>query len=220
MNSDILHSLWLSLKVALTATTIVAAAGTGLGWLLAKKKFPGRTAVEMILCLPLVLPPTVTGYYLILLFGKNGLIGKPLYELTGFNLMFSLTAAVTAAAVVSFPLMVRTARAAIEGVDKNLLDASRTLGHTEWTTFRKVTLPLARKGLLAGISLSFARAMGEFGATLMIAGNIPGETDTMPIKIYTLVSTGDWSSAHPIVLIMTAVSGLLLYLSNRWSEKK
>lgn len=220
MNADLLHSLWLSLKVAFTATAIVVVAGTALGWLLAVKKFRGRTLIEMVLCLPLVLPPTVTGYYLILLFGKNGLLGKPLFELTGFNMMFSLTAAITASAVVSFPLMVRTARAALESVNPELLDASRTLGHSEWKTFVRVTLPLARKGLLAGASLAFARAMGEFGATLMLAGNIPGETDTIPLKIYTTVSSGNWHGAHPIVLIMTLISGLLLYLSNRWSEKR
>ncbi len=215
MDNSLLFSLRLSLQVGAAATFFVALAGTGAAYVLARRDFRGREALDMLLTLPLVLPPTVTGYYLIVLFGRKGMIGAPLYELTGWSIMFTWQAAVLASFVVALPLMVKSARASIESVDRNLISASYTLGHSEWWTAFKVVLPLAKRGIIAGAVLAFARAMGEFGATLMLAGNIPGRTDTMPIAIYTAATGGEWDRANVMVLIFTAVSGLFLYMANR-----
>ena len=157
------------------ATLFVVIAGIGIAYLLAMKKFPGKDLLDTLFTLPLVLPPTVIGYYLIVLFGRNGLLGRSLYAATGFSIMFTWYAAVLASFVVALPLMIKTSRAAMESIDRNLVSASYTLGHSEFETFLKIILPLSKKGILAGTVLSFARAMGEFGATLMIAGNIPGK---------------------------------------------
>ncbi len=190
-----------------------------MAYLLARKSFKGKEIIDILFTLPLVLPPTVIGYYLILLTGRNGLIGGPLYRWTGWSIVFTWVAAVLASFVVSLPLMIKTTRAAIESVDESLINASYTLGHNELTTAIKVILPLSKKGILAGTVLSFARAMGEFGATLMIAGNIPGKTNTMPLAIYTSVSSGEWSRANFLVLFFTLISGLFLYIANRFSKR-
>src|SRR5271169_5554553 len=163
-------SLKLSVQVAIVATVFVVVIGLFAAYLLSRKNFPGKELLDILLTLPLVLPPTVTGYYLIVLFGRNGLLGRNLYAYTGWTIMFTWYAAVLASFVVALPLMVKTARAAIESVDENLIRASYTLGHSEYWTVLKVILPLARKGIIVGTILSFARAMGEFGATLMVAG--------------------------------------------------
>ena len=190
-----------------------------MAYLLARKSFKGKEILDILFTLPLVLPPTVIGYYLIILTGRNGLIGGALYRWTGWSIMFTWVAAVLASFVVSLPLMIKTTRAAIESVDENLIRASYTLGHNELTTAINVILPLSKKGIVAGAVLSFARAMGEFGATLMIAGNIPGKTNTMPLAIYTSVSSGEWSRANLLVLFFTLISGLFLYLANRFSKR-
>lgn len=220
MDSSAWFSLKLSLQIASIATLMIVAVGVSLAYLLAMKKFWGKEVLDIVLTLPLVLPPTVTGYYLIVLFGRNGLIGKPLYETTGWSVMFTWQAAVLASFVVALPLMIRTARAAIEAVDSNLIKASYTLGHSPFRTALYVILPLAKKGVIAGTVLSFARAMGEFGATLMLAGNIPGKTDTMPLAIYSLAGSGDWSKAHVMVAVFTLISGLFLYMANTYSREK
>ena len=201
------------------ATVFVVLVGTGMAYVLAKKNFRGKELLDILLTLPLVLPPTVTGYYLVVLTGRNGLLGKTLYDWTGWSLMFTWYAAVVASFVVALPLMIKTTRAAIESVDPTLIHASYTLGHSEWTTAFKVVLPLSRRGILAGAVLSFARAMGEFGATLMVAGNIPGKTDTMPLAIYASASSGDWAKANIMVFIFTLMSGIFLYIANRFSRK-
>lgn len=219
MDSSTLFSLRLSLQVAAVATFFVVLVGIFIAYMLARKEFKGRELVDIIFTLPLVLPPTVTGYYLIVIFGRNGVVGKLIYEWTGWTIMFTWYAAVLASFVVALPLMIKTARAAIESVDKNLINASYTLGHSEFETAVKVILPLAKRGIIAGSVLSFARAMGEFGATLMIAGNIPGKTDTMPIAIYSLASSGEWSKANVMVILLTLMSGIFLYLANRYSRK-
>jgi molybdate transport system permease protein len=188
-------------------------------YLLAMKNFRGKEFLDVLFTLPLVLPPTVTGYYLIILFGRNGFIGRFIYGWTGWSVMFTWYAAVLASFVVALPLMIKTTRAAIESVDRNLIYASYTLGHSELETALRVTLPLARKGILAGTILSFARAMGEFGATLMIAGNIPGKTDTMPLSIYSRASSGDWSMANWMVIFFTLMSGVFLYVANRFTKR-
>lgn len=211
----ILDALRLSVLVAVTATAAVAVAGTLLGWLLARGGFRGRDTLDAMLALPLILPPTVTGYYLLVLLGRNGWIGGPLYEATGLTITFTWPAAALASAAVSLPLMVRSARAAIESVSPELEFAAATLGAGRWERFRRVTLPLARRGLLAGVVLTFARAAGEFGATLMIAGNIPGRTQTMPLAIWEAVLSGDDERARLLVLLLTALSVAVLLLAAR-----
>ena len=219
MDEGLLFSLRLSVQVAVFATALVLIAGIPAAYLLARRAFALRELVDALITLPLVLPPTVTGYYLIVLFGRNGFIGGALERLTGWTVMFTWQAAVIASAVVALPLMVKTARAAIESVDRNLIDASATLGHSElWTAFR-VTLPLARRGIIAGTVLTYARAMGEFGATLMLAGNIPGRTDTMPLAIYSAATGGDRGRANAMVLLFTVLSVLFLYAANRLSRR-
>jgi molybdate transport system permease protein len=201
-----LSAIWLSVKVSIVATTLNAAIGIPLAYLLARRRFWGRAAVDVLVTLPLVLPPTVTGYYLIVLLGRRGALGAPLYEATGWSVAFTWYAAVIAATVMALPLLVRTARAAIESVDQNLERAAFTLGRPEWRTALEVTLPLARNGILAGLVLAFARALGEFGATIMLAGNIPGTTQTLPLAIYTAVQTGEAGQAMTLVTVLTLLS--------------
>ncbi len=201
------------------ATFFVVLVGTGVAYLLARKNFKGKEILDILFTLPLVLPPTVTGYYLIILMGRSGLIGGILYRWTGWSVMFTWYAAVLASFVVSLPLMIKTTRAAIESVDRSLINASYTLGHGELTTAIRVILPLSKKGIVAGTVLAFARAMGEFGATLMVAGNIPGKTNTMPIAIYTSATSGEWSQANLLVLFFTVISGLFIYIANKFSRR-
>ena len=199
-------ALWLSVRVSLLATALNAAVGIPLAYLLAKRRFWGHTALDVLVTLPLVLPPTVTGYYLIVLLGRRGWLGRSLYELTGWTIAFTWQAAVVAASVMALPLMVRASRAAIEAVNPDLERAAFVLGRSEWQTALEVTLPLARRGIVAGLVLAFARALGEFGATLMLAGNIPGRTATVPLAIYTAVSTGETQEAQVLVLLLTLLS--------------
>lgn len=213
-----LFAIRLSLQVAATATCLIVPVGIFLAYLLARGKFRGKELLDVLLTLPLVLPPTVTGYYLVVVLGRNGVIGSRIHALTGWDIMFTWQAAVLASFIVAMPLMVKTARAAFESVDRQLLDVSATLGHSELTTLLRVLLPLARKGLIAGASLAFARALGEFGATLMLAGNIPGKTSTAPLAIYNFASNGDWPAANGLVLLFTLISGLFLYIANRYSR--
>jgi molybdate transport system permease protein len=215
MSPESLGALALSVRVALLATVLNAALGIPLAWLLARRRFPGRTLVDLLVTLPLVLPPTVTGYYLIVLLGRRGWLGAPLYAATGWTVAFTWYAAVIAATVMALPLLVRTARAAIESVDRGLEQAAYTLGRSEWRTALEVTLPLARNGILAGLVLAFARALGEFGATLMLAGNIPGRTTTVPLAIYTAVQTGETADAAVLVAALTGLSCLVLIAAGR-----
>jgi molybdate transport system permease protein len=215
LDSTALSALALSLRVATIATALVALVGIPAGYLLARRKCPGRDLIDALVTLPLVLPPTVVGYYLILLLGRNGLLGALLYRWTGWSVMFTWQAAVIASFVVALPFMIKTSRAAIETVDHTLQEASYTLGHSECWTALRVTLPLARRGIAAGAVLSFARAMGEFGATLMLAGNIPGRTSTMPLGIYSAVAGGEWGRAHGLVLLFTCICALALFGANR-----
>jgi molybdate transport system permease protein len=165
--------------------------------------------------IPLILPPTVTGYYLIVLFGRRGWLGGPLYQMTGWSMAFTWYAAVVAATIMALPLLVRTAKAAFESVDRDLERAAYTLGRSEWRTALEVTLPLARNGILAGLVLAFARALGEFGATLMLAGNIPGKTTTVPLAIYTAVQTGEDAAALLLAGLLTVLSCLVIVAANR-----
>jgi len=215
VSAEVLTTVWLSAQVAVAATVLNALLGIPLAYILARRRFWGRGLVDLLVTLPLVLPPTVTGYYLIVLLGRRGLLGAPLYEATGWTVAFTWYAAVIAATVMALPLLVRTARAAIESVDRDLERAAYTLGRSEWQTALTVTLPLARNGILAGLVLAFARALGEFGATLMLAGNIPGKTTTVPLAIYTAVQTGETSQVFVLVGLLTMLSCAVLVVASR-----
>ena len=215
MSADSISALRLSLQVAMVATALNALVGIPIAYLLARRRFWGKGLVDLLVTLPLVLPPTVVGYYLIVLLGRRGVLGAPLYDLTGWTVAFTWYAAVIASTVMALPLLVRTARAAIDSVDRDLERAAYTLGRSELRTALEVTLPLARNGILAGLVLAFARALGEFGATLMLAGNIPGRTATVPLSIYTAVQTGESAEALGLVAVLTALSCLVLFAANR-----
>jgi molybdate transport system permease protein len=215
MSADSLGALGLSIRVAVFATLLNALLGIPLAYLLARRAFRGRALVDLLVTLPLVLPPTVTGYYLIVLLGRRGWLGAPVYAWTGWSVAFTWYAAVIAATVMALPLLVRTARAAIESVDRELEKAAFTLGRSEWRTALEVTLPLARNGIIAGMVLAFARALGEFGATLMLAGNIPGKTTTVPLAIYTAVQTGEMGEAVLLVVALTILSCVVLMVAGR-----
>jgi len=221
MLEDALIPLSITLKVAVLSTCLVAVFGILISYALARRDFRGKWLADILVTLPLVLPPTVTGYLLVVLLGKNGAIGSFIFETTGWSLLFTWHAAVIAAFVVSLPLMVKTTASAISAVDRELEYAAYTLGHSELETMLFVTLPLAKKGILAGIVLSFARAVGEFGATLMVAGNIPGKTNTMSLSIYTAFQSGNDTLANILVITLVVVSLLSMALAakfvDRWS---
>ena len=204
----------LSALVVSVATLAVALAGTALAFLLARRDFPGKEALDSLVTLPMVLPPTVTGYYLILLLGRRGLLGKYLFALTGWTVAFTWEAAAIAAGAMALPLMVKSARAALESIDRRYELVSFSMGKSEIETFFRVTLPLAKRGILAGVVLSFARALGEFGATLMLAGNIRGKTQTMPLAIYEAFISGEDQKAQIMAVILTLSSIAVIYLTN------
>jgi molybdate transport system permease protein len=229
MSSVDLSPVWISLATSATATVVTLVAGLSAAVWRVRRSGQILAIVDGIFLLPLVLPPTVVGFFLLLLFGRNGPLGKLLNYL-GTTVVFSWPATVIAAAVVAFPLMYLTARGALEQVDAHLLQAARTLGASEWRVFREIALPLAWPGVLAGTILSFARALGEFGATLMVAGNIPGRTATIPIAIYFAVEADDVRAALVWCLIDVAISlallGGLYYWTNaqglgraRWARR-
>jgi molybdate transport system permease protein len=209
--------LWISLATSLTATVVTLLAGLAAAAWRQRRRGPAIALVDGIFLLPLVLPPTVVGFLLLLLFGRNGPLGNFLLKFDA-SIVFSWPATVIAAAVVAFPLMYLTARSALEQVDSHFLEAVRTLGASEWRVFREVALPLAWPGVLAGTILSFARALGEFGATLMLAGNIPGKTETIPIAIYFAVEAGDVHGALAWCAIDIAISLVLLAGLYYWTH--
>lgn len=208
-------ALRLSLLVAFGATLVVAVIGSALGWLLARRRFPGREWLDALLMLPLVLPPTVTGYYLITLLGRRGPLGEALQRTLGLSIPFTSLACLLAAVVMAMPLMVRAARVAFEEIDRTHERVASTLGLAPAAVFFRVSLPLARRGLLAGLVLSFARALGEFGATLMLAGNIRGRTQTLPLAIYEAMMAGEDRAAMTLSLILTGVSCVVIVLAMR-----
>jgi molybdate transport system permease protein len=205
----------LTLKVASLATLIAFVFGIAIAFLLARREFVGKEWLDALLTLPMVLPPTVLGYYLVVVLGRNGSIGRWLDSQFAFSLIFTWQGAVIAAAIVSLPLILKSTRAAYEGVDRNYEDAARTLGQSEFAIFLRVTFPLAWRGILAGTLLGFARAMGEFGATLMIAGNLPGRTQTLSLAIYEAVQAGEDALASSLVLITSIVCIVILVSSSR-----
>jgi molybdate transport system permease protein len=209
--------LWISIATSVTATVITLFLGLAAAAWREGRKGPAMALVDGIFLLPLVLPPTVVGFLLLLLFGRNGPLGQ-LFRKFGVAIVFSWPATVVAATVVAFPLMYLTARAALEQVEPSLLQAARTLGASEWRVFREVALPLAWPGVLAGTILSFARALGEFGATLMLAGNIPGRTETIPIAIYFAVEANEMTQAATWCLIDIGISLALLAGLYYWTH--
>ncbi len=218
--SKSLIPLLLTLKVAGFATLAAFLIGVAFAFLLARVRFPGREWADALLTLPLVMPPTVMGYYLIVVFGRKGWIGQWLYETFGVTLMFTWQGAVLASTVVSLPLVFKAARSAFEGVDPNLERAARTLGLSEVGVFFRVSLPLAWRGIMAGTMLAFARAMGEFGATLMVAGNLPGKTQTLSLAVYEAVQAGNDQLAMILVLITSLVCMVILVSSGQILKTK
>lgn len=208
-------ALFLSLKVAGWATAINLVVGIAVGYALARLRFPGRDLLDTLLTLPMVMPPTVLGYYLLVLMGRRSWLGAWLYEHFGINLIFTWQGAVIAAALVAFPLVFKPARAAFEAVDSQLEQAARVLGISELGIFFRVTLPLAWRGIMAGVLLAFARALGEFGATLMVAGSIPGKTQTLSIAVYEAVQAGQDDVANILVLITSLVCVVALLTAGR-----
>ncbi|WP_416759623.1 molybdate ABC transporter permease subunit [Roseateles sp. So40a] len=208
-------ALALSLKVAGWATALNLVLGVAAGFALARWRFPGRELLDAILTLPMVLPPTVLGYYLLVVIGKRGWLGSWLWDTFGINLIFTWQGAVIAATIVAFPLVMKSARAAFEGVDPQLERAARVLGLNEWALFFRVTLPMAWRGVLAGVLLAFARALGEFGATLMVAGSIPGKTQTLSVAVYEAVQAGQDDTANLLVLIVSVTCVVVLLAAGR-----
>jgi molybdate transport system permease protein len=204
-------ALALTLKVALWATALNLVLGVAVGFAMARARFPGRELLDAVLTLPMVMPPTVLGYYLLVLIGSQGVVGAFLLEQFGIRLIFTWQAAVIAATLVSFPLVFKAARAAFENVEPQLEDAARTLGVGEWGVFFRVSLPLAWRSTLSGLLLAFARALGEFGATLMVAGSIPGQTQTLSIAVYEAVQAGQDDTANFLVAVtsLTCIAVLL-----------
>jgi molybdate transport system permease protein len=210
--------LWLSLRVAATATVVAGLLGIAGGYVLAKARFPGRGLLEAVGTLPVVLPPTVLGYYLLVVLGADSPVGRLWERATGRPLVFTAAGAVVAASVSALPFVLRTARAAVDDVDPRFEESARAAGLPEWRVALSVTVPLAGRGLVAGVALGFARAIGEFGATVMVAGNIPGRTQTMPVAVFDAVQAGDDERAATLALILAAVAVVVLLGANRLSR--
>jgi molybdate transport system permease protein len=215
LTASMLQPLVLTLQVALLATLVAGALGIAAGHWMARHRFAGKNVLDAVLVLPMVLPPTVLGYYLIVLIGRNGVFGVWLDRLFGIRLLFTWQGAVVAASVVAFPLIYKAARAAFEDIDVRFPQAARTLGASEWEVFWRVSMPLAMRGIAAGLALTFARAMGEFGATLMVAGNLPGRTQTLSVAVYSAVQAGDDPLAFALTLIISVLCIVLLVIAGR-----
>jgi molybdate transport system permease protein len=207
--------LWLSLRVAFASTAISLAAGLWIAYILANRDFRGKEVLDAAVTLPLVLPPTVLGWYLLVLIGRASPLGKIWEAIFGSPLVFTAKAAVVAAILHSFPLLVKSARAALESVDRHYERAARTLGASEWKLFWRVTIPLARRSIFAAVALAFAQSLGDFGITLMVAGNIPGRTQTVAVAIYDAYESGNGAAARVLVLVISAVTLLVLTIANR-----
>jgi molybdate transport system permease protein len=212
--------LWLSLRVAGLATLVSLGLGLWIAYLLANRKFRGKELLDAVVTLPLVLPPTVLGYYLLVVLGRSSPLGQ-FYEWTfGTPLVFTWQAAVVASTLHAIPLLVKSARAAFDTVDRNYEKAARNLGASDWRVFWRVTMPLSRRAVIAASVLAFARALGDFGATLMIAGDIPGKTQTAAIAIYDAVEGGNTFVARVLVLALSAVAIGIVYAANRLEQRQ
>lgn len=210
LSKEFLNPIWLSLKVAALSGISVILLGTFIGRMMARKKFKGKALLETFLMLPMVLPPTVVGFFLIIIFGKNSVMGRAIEWLFAQPIIFTWWAAVIASIVVAFPIMYQAAKSAFEGIDEDIEDAARVDGADERKLFLSITIPLASKVLVAGSVLSIARALGEFGATLMFAGNIPGKTQTIPTAIYLAIDAGNMTLAWMWVIAIMLLSFLML----------
>jgi molybdate transport system permease protein len=204
-----------TVAMAALAVAVTLPAALALAWVLARRSWPGKLLVEALVTLPLVLPPVATGLVLLLVLGRNGWIGAALQQWFGVEIVFTWKAVAAAMMVMSFPLVVRGARVGFESVDRSLEEVARTLGANPWKVFFRVTLPLARRGVLAGVVLGFARALGEFGATMVVAGNIPGRTTTLPLAIYTNIILGDNDAALQLIAISFALALGAVFLGER-----
>ena len=218
MRSVELYPLYLSFKVATLATILSGMVGIGIAALLSNKNFVGRNLLDVFITAPMVLPPTVLGYYLLVLLGTRSTVGGFLYRTFGIRLTFTVTAAIIAATIHALPLVTKSLRAAFEGVNTELEAAARTLGLNNRGIFFRVTLPLASKGVLAATALAFARALGDFGVTIMIAGNIPGKTQTASVAIYDAVQAGRDNDAFALAVTVSVIAGFMLYLVNRFGS--
>ncbi len=211
--------LWLSLEVALGATLISLLVGIWIAWLLVNRNFPGKDILDAVATLPLALPPTVLGYYLLVAIGRSSWIGRAWEALTGTPLVFTWRAAVIASTLHAIPLLIKSARAGLETIDRACERAGRSLGASEWRIFWRVSLPLARRPIAAAAALAFARSMGDFGATLMIAGDIPGRTQTAAIAIFDAVESGNQKMADILVLVISAITVLIVFIANRLERR-
>lgn len=209
-------ALLISLKIALAATLLVFATGMPLAWALSRPGWRGRALLDVAVNLPIALPPTVLGYYLLVVIGRNGPVGQLTGWLWNTTLIFTPTAAVIASALVCLPLFVQAARNALEDVQFDVFEAAQIDGANRWATFRYISLPLAWPGIWTGVLLAYTRSLGEFGATLMVAGNIPGRTQTMSLAIYSAVQSGQQGTANLLSLILTAVAALSIWVGLRW----
>ncbi|ADU31063.1 molybdate ABC transporter permease subunit [Evansella cellulosilytica] len=214
-----LFPLFLSLRVAFTATLFALIIGLPIAYYISRSKGRFADMIDTIITLPIVLPPTVLGYYLLVLFGRQSPIGGFLEGHFNITIVFTPTGAVIAALIVSIPFLIKSARTAFSSIDSSYIQAARVLGHSELNIFFTIIFPLAWRGIAAGITLGFARALGDFGATLMIAGSIPNETMTMPIAIYDALLAGNRELANVLVMIMTIVSIIVLYAINRLEKR-
>jgi molybdate transport system permease protein len=212
--------LWLSLKVAAWATGISLILGIWLAWLLANKRFAGKDLLDALTTLPLALPPTVLGYYLLVVIGRSSWIGHAWEHVTGGPLVFTWRAAVIASTLHAIPLLVKSSRAALENVDREFERAARSLGASEWRLFWRVSIPLARRPIAAAAALAFARSMGDFGATLMVAGDIPGQTQTAAIAIYEAVDQGKTQLALWLVIVISLLTMAIVFLANRLEQSR
>jgi molybdate transport system permease protein len=211
--------LWLSLKVAAVATLISVAAGIWLAWLLANKQFRGKDALDALTTLPLALPPTVLGYYLLVIIGRRSPLGEVWEKITGSPLVFTWKAAVLASTLHAIPLLVKSSRAALENITRAYEQAARSLGASEWRLFWRVSIPLARRPIAAATALAFARSLGDFGATLMVAADIPGQTQTAALAIYDAVESGNTLTARTLVIVVSILTAAIVYFSNRLEQR-
>ena len=214
------EALWLSLRVAFWAMLCSLPFGIGFAWLLSRRNFPGKNILDAFLHLPLVLPPVVIGYLLLIGFGRNGFIGRMLYDVFGVTVAFTWKGAALASAVMAFPLLVRTVRLSLDAVDKKLELAARTLGAGPWRVFFTVTLPLSIPGVVAGMVLAFARSLGEFGATITFVSNIPGQTQTLPLALYTMTQVPHGEAAAMRLCVIAVVIAIIALVAANWLEKR
>ena len=212
--------LWLSLEVATAATILSLVFGIWLAWLMANRNFSGKEVLDALATLPLALPPTVLGYYLLVIIGRNSWFGRAWEAVTGAPLIFTWKAAVVASTLHAIPLLVKSSRAALEAVDRACERAGRSLGASEWRIFWRISLPMARRPIAAAAALAFARSMGDFGATLMVAGDIPGRTQTAAIAIYDAVESGDTFTARVLVIVISILTASVVFLANRLERRR